>query len=213
VNDGRDRAGRVAPDPARAGRCPRPPGAGVTPAESAPAAASPATGGRPTVDGAPSTMDGVAPTAPPGTRVLLVGIGNELRHDDAAGPRVVRAVQGLVGWDTLVVHGLTPELADDLAAVDLVIFVDANADPFLPRPTWRSHDPPAQGPAAAVLLGHALTVPVLLALTSWLHGRAPRAVTLELPGHAFCIGECLTPRAAQGVATAIEALLRLHAGC
>lgn len=208
MNGGRDRAGRAAPAPARAARGPR---SSPEPAEDG---APPAMDGAPpAIDGAPPAMDGVAPTAPPGTRVLLVGIGNELRHDDAAGPRVVRAVQGLVGWDTLVVHGLTPELADDLAAVDLVIFVDANADPFLPRPTWRPQDPPAQGPAAAALLGHALTVPVLLALTSWLHGRAPRAVTLELPGHAFCIGECLTPRAAQGVATAIEALLRLHAGC
>jgi hypothetical protein len=39
----------------------------------------------------------------------------------------------------------------------------------------------------------------------------PAAVMLELPGYAFCIGERMTPRAAQGVAAAIEALLRLHA--
>jgi hydrogenase maturation protease len=158
-----------------------------------------------------AAMAGPPPAAPPGTRVLLVGIGNELRHDDAAGPRVVRAVQELVGWDTLVVQGLTPELADDLAAVDLVIFVDANVDPRLQVPTWRPQAAPAEGPAAAMLLGHALDVPVLLALTSWLHGRVPAAVTLEMPGYAFCIGERLTPRAAQGVAAAIEALLWLHA--
>lgn len=178
--------------------CAVPAGACVAPRAAAPTGAAPPVAGPP-------------PAAPPGTRVLLVGIGNELRHDDAAGPRVVRAVQELVGWDTLVVHGLTPEMADDLAAVDLVIFVDANIDPLLDRPTWRPQMAPAEGPAAALLLGHALDVPVLLALTSWLHRRVPTAVTLELPGFAFCIGERLTPRAAQGVASAIEALLWLHA--
>jgi hydrogenase maturation protease len=196
----------AAPAGAEPTTCAVPAGAGADPTTCVlPAGAGAAAGvGPPAVAGTP-------PTAPPGSRVLLVGIGNELRHDDAAGPRVVRAVQELVGWDTLVVHGLTPELADDLAAVDLVVFVDANVDPGLQVPTWRTQAAPAQGPAAALLLGHALDVPVLLALTSWLHGRVPAAVMLELPGYAFCIGERLTPRAAQGVASAIEALLRLHA--
>jgi hypothetical protein len=138
-------------------------------------------------DSAAGAPAGVPPALAPCERVVLLGIGNELRGDDGAGPRVARALGGRVPWDLRAVHGLTPELADDLADCDLALFVDAHADPALERPAWRLHERPreplrgpaadaaasqAPAPPAPALLGHALDVPRLLALTRLLHGRA-----------------------------------------
>jgi hydrogenase maturation protease len=157
-------------------------------------------------DAAPAT--GGPPALRPGDRVLLLGIGNDLRGDDGAGPAVARALEGRVPWDVRAVHGLTPELADDLAEVDLALFVDAHADLALARPTWSHHRVEAAAPGTP-LLGHTLDVPALLALTAQLHGHAPRAATLSLPARDFSLGETLSPEAAAGVDAAVVRLLEL----
>ena len=76
--------------------------------------------------------DGARPGrgATPMTPFLVIGYGNELRGDDAAGPCVAR---GVADWgrpevDGLAVHQLTPELAPALAGAEVVVFVDACAD-------------------------------------------------------------------------------------
>jgi hypothetical protein len=60
------------------------------------------------------------------------------------------------------------------------------------------------------VLGHALDVPTLLALTRRLHGRVPPAATLALPARDFGLGERLTPVAEAGVRRAFEVLTALH---
>jgi hydrogenase maturation protease len=160
----------------------------------------------------PEGVDGPPPRPVLGGRVVLFGIGNDLRGDDGAGPAVARALEGRVPWDLRVAHGLTPELADDLAACELALFVDASADPGLARPTWTTHGAAPQAPASP-LLGHALDVPALLALTARLHGRVPAAATLALPARDFGLGERLTPTAADAVRAAVEALAALAADC
>ncbi len=189
-------------------------------AGAAAAAAAPKEGAPAPDAGAPAVL-GPAPRLAAGERVLLLGIGNDLRGDDGAGPRVARALEGRVAWDLRAVHGLTPELADDLAACDVALFVDADADPARERPAWQHHHVRAAAAGAAtagagsapgaLLLGHALDVPALLDLTVRLHGGAPRAVTLALPARDFALGETLTPAAAAGVEAAIQALLALSA--
>lgn len=158
----------------------------------------------------PAVIRGPAPRVGPRDRVLLFGIGNDLRGDDGAGPRLARALDGAVPWTVHVVHGLTPELADDLVAADVALFVDAAADPTLDAPTWVAHDAPVSG-RGGQLLGHALDVPGLLAWCVALHGRAPRAATLTLPARDFALGETLTPVAEAGVAAAVAALRALAA--
>ena len=158
-----------------------------------------------------AALRGPAPRVAPGARVLLYGIGNDLRGDDGAGPRLARALDGVVPWTVRVVHGLTPELADELVGADLALFVDAAADPTLDAPTWIAHAPPARG-RAGQLLGHALDVPGLLAWCVALHGCAPRATTLSLPARDFSLGETLTPTAEAGVAAAVAALLAIARG-
>ncbi len=180
-------------------------------AGAAPAAAEPVAGAPAPDAGAPGAVMGSAPLLAAGERVLLLGIGNDLRGDDAAGPRVAQALDGRVTWDLRAVHGLTPELADDLAGCDVVLFVDAAADPTLERPGWKHHHVRRGGAPATPVLGHALDVPGLLDLSVRLHGGAPRAATLALPARDFALGETLTPEAAAGVEAAVAALLALSA--
>jgi hydrogenase maturation protease len=170
---------------------------------------SPAAGGA-TGDPAMQVV-GVPPPVAPGARVFLLGIGNDLCGDDGAGPAVVRALEGRVPWALHAVHGLTPELADDLAACDLALFVDASADPTLAAPTWTHHAAPQPGRGGG-LLGHALDVPGLLVWCAALHGRTPPAATLALPARDFGLGERLTATAGAGVAAAVDALLALARG-
>jgi hydrogenase maturation protease len=157
---------------------------------------------------ADSPVRGRPPPLLPGDRVLLIGVGNELRGDDGVGPHVARAVQAAVPWRILIVHGLTPELADDLAGCDVALVVDAHADPSLDRPAWTIHPPPGdEVPRSA--FGHALDVPSLLALTQLLHGRVPVAATLALPARSFGLGEAFTPVAAGAAVAAVDLLLAL----
>src|SRR5947208_15429626 len=69
----------------------------------------------------------LSPCLPVSVSILVVGYGNELRGDDAAGPRIAREVAawGLPQVRTLAAHQLTPELAAELAHADAAIFVDA----------------------------------------------------------------------------------------
>lgn len=60
-------------------------------------------------------------------RVVIVGVGNESRGDDAAGPRVARLLMD-GGLDTVVDSGTSPELDTWKIrefAPDTVLFVDA----------------------------------------------------------------------------------------
>jgi hydrogenase maturation protease len=153
-------------------------------------------------------LHGRPPPLLPGDRVLLIGVGNELRGDDGVGPHVARAVRGAVPWRILIVHGLTPELADDLAGCDVALVVDAHADPSLDRPAWTIHPPPGDAvPRGA--FGHALDVPSLLALTQLLHGRAPTCGTLALPARSFELGQTFSPLTARAAEEAVVSLTAL----
>jgi hydrogenase maturation protease len=174
-------------------------------AASAASATAPSGGGRDAVAGTP-------PSIAPGARVVLYGIGNDLRGDDGAGVRVAHALEGRVPWRVRAVHGLTPELADEIKDADVALFVDADADLTLERPTWCRHPLRSCGAAGGSLMGHALDVPGLLRLTSWLFDRTPAAATLSLPARSFDLGETLTAPAEAGVAVAIHALVRLARG-
>jgi hydrogenase maturation protease len=58
---------------------------------------------------------------------LVIGYGNTLRSDDGAGQIVANqiATWSLPNVRSLAVHQLTPELAENIANTDTVIFVDA----------------------------------------------------------------------------------------
>jgi hydrogenase maturation protease len=163
----------------------------------------------------------------PGRRLLVLGVGSTLRRDDAIGPAVAEALAASPlpgGVACRPVHGLVPELAVDLEAVDDVWFVDAAADPALERPTWarvvgaaasggglgaavgaarRGATPEAAKGAAG---GHALDPAALLAWTEAWCGRAPDAWTLALPAEDFGFGEGWSARGARSIEAALRDL-------
>ena len=64
-------------------------------------------------------------------KALIIGYGNPLRGDDGIGQAAAQALAQDATFDCTHVigcHQLTPELAECIAAVDLVVFVDAAAD-------------------------------------------------------------------------------------
>lgn len=158
-------------------------------------------------------VDSPLPTLAPS--ILVLGYGNELRGDDAVGPRVANAVADwqLAGVETLAVHQLTPELAADIASARAAIFVDAvlasaqagvEVRPILPA-------------EAAAALTHAADPRSLLALSQAAFGRCPPAWWVTIPVGNLEFGEGLSPLAERGLAVALGEIRRLceaiEAGC
>ena len=130
-----------------------------------------------------------------GAPALLLACGNSLREDDGVGLRIAEAVEKLLPEARLRVvaaQQFTPEMAADLAASHLVIFVDACAgdDPGAIRVC-------AVAPRADSRETHRLDPPALLAMAGSLFG--------HIPEHAFA----LTVGAAQfGYRTEVSGPLR-----
>lgn len=143
--------------------------------------------------------------------VIVIGYGNDLRGDDAAGRRVADAVAArhLPGVRVLSVVQLTPELAADLAGCRLVVFVDASLadrdvsgrdiavrDVVPTEPDWR--------------LTHHATPSSLVTLAAALSS-APRAVVVTIPAADTALGTTLSPTAAAAVPRAVDRIVGLVA--
>ena len=117
---------------------------------------------------------------------LVIGIGNEFRGDDAVGPRLVNEVRPRHGLETMSVHQLTPELADQLNQVDRVLFVDAAVDR---EGVCLERIEPAQTRG----IGHAVSPEALLGWTRFAFGRQPEAWLLAVPAGSFGVGDPISP--------------------
>lgn len=119
---------------------------------------------------------------------LLIGYGSLLRRDDGVGQRIAAEVADweLPGVRSRPQHQLTPELAESLAEVDRVIFVDASLEG-----TGVEIQPLSPDSRPAVM-GHSLTPSSLLGMTQWLYERCPQAWLISIPGEEFGLGEELS---------------------
>lgn len=143
--------------------------------------------------------------APARAATLVIGYGNDLRRDDAAGRRAAEQVgdRGLPGVRVLSVPQLAPEHVVDVAACARVVFVDASivddtvtVRPVVPCwPGWRT----THHLAPASLLGLARTVGDV----------APPAVVVTIPISDAAVGLALSPRAAAGVRDAVARIVEL----
>ena len=154
-----------------------------------------------------------------GNSSLVIGIGNPLRGDDGIGWRLAAQLPAGAGLVVRCRQQLTPELAEELAAVERVLFLDAWLGPDgsgvasqlegvgVNRPSLRLplqlQELPApfelnqgSGPAAVWAgaepwggASHGLSPQGLLALSQSLYGQAPRAQQLLLPAHCFGHGD------------------------
>src|SRR5262245_15233412 len=136
---------------------------------------------------------------------LVIGYGNELRRDDGLGPRAARTVAGwgFPGVKVRALHQLTPELSEEIAHCDEVLFIDADC-----CPTEGVH-PRAVEPASSDTPSfHASSPASLLALVAAVWGRRPTAWLVTIPGCDFDYGEGLSPEAEVALARALVEVRR-----
>jgi hydrogenase maturation protease len=145
--------------------------------------------------------------------ILIIAYGNSLRQDDGAGLVLgCQLAQLWQGQDMAVrlveVHQLMPELAAEIAQVDvtMVVFVDTRVvDPASDDLTLQLSAVLQADPSPG--LGHHLDPGVLLLYASLLYGHRPPAWLVTVPGVAFDHGEGLSPvsQAALSAAPAMAA--------
>jgi hydrogenase maturation protease len=139
-------------------------------------------------------------------RMLIVGYGNPLRGDDAAGcaaaDRLFETIGERVNVRTL--HQLTPELAADAALVDELILIDAAADLPPGQVRWQQVEVPA---ASADLRPHHLDPAQLLLIARTLFGHAPATTLITIGGHSWGYDTPLSPPVERAVQEVVAALV------
>lgn len=123
--------------------------------------------------------------APAALHTLVIGYGSPIRGDDAIGPLAADALAAgpmPPGLTVLSRHVLTAELAEDLAAADRVIFLDAAVDGRPGEVRVRRLGPDA---AAISTMAHFLDPRELLAWCETLYCRTPQAWLVSAAGCSF----------------------------
>lgn len=137
--------------------------------------------------------------------ILVVGYGSPLRGDDAVGPYVVEQLAATAHqhFDTLVLHQLTPDVAEVVARRRLVIFVDAaiSAEQLRVERLFPARE--------AGDLGHQCGPREILALAECLYQARPAAWLVGIPAEDFSLGGSFSPKARQALAQAERAVLDL----
>jgi hydrogenase maturation protease len=138
-------------------------------------------------------------------RTLIVGYGNSLRGDDAAGCVAADRLHERLGdaADVRTMHQLTPELAADAAQVDDLILIDAAANLPAGQVRWQNVPLPA---ASAELRPHHLDPSQLLLLARTLFGHAPRTTLITIGGQSWGCDRPLSEPVALSVQEVIEAV-------
>ncbi|MBX3732550.1 MAG: hydrogenase maturation protease [Verrucomicrobiae bacterium] len=145
--------------------------------------------------------------------LLVIGYGNTLRGDDAAGPIAAGAVAslGLPGTRVETRHQLVPELSADIATAGIVIFMDAGTltDRDPPRVTQLRSLRVTGRPMRQPLFGHHLDPSAVLAVAARVYGRRPAAWLLTITAEAFEAGSAPSPRCTQGIAEATRIVVSI----
>jgi len=132
---------------------------------------------------------------------LLIAIGNTLRRDDGAAHRVLELVGPAPGMRAVNCHQLTPEVAEDVAGADQVVFIDADL-----RPGEARLEVLEAGAGWNALGGHALRPWEVLALAVKLFGFGGKAWLCHVPGVDFEEGEGLSSTAERNALAAADLL-------
>lgn len=126
-------------------------------------------------------------------KVLIIGYGSPLRGDDNIGCHVAQMLEHQYHDDPEVrvigSHQLTPEMAEDVAASEFVLFLDAAAG----KPAGRIQQRAVKPQPGPLSFSHSLDPALLLAATMELYGSVPRAELLTIVGAAFELGDRFSP--------------------
>ena len=149
---------------------------------------------------------------------LVIGYGNPLRGDDGAGwhaAGLLAADRRAADVTVLRRHQLTPELAEDVSAADLVVFVDASVEGTAPGAVVATEIDPGGGAAwaAGQAWSHHLDPAGLVAMAEALYGHAPPATVVRVGACDLDAGTDLSPvvgRAMPDVLSAVVAVIERH---
>jgi hydrogenase maturation protease len=146
--------------------------------------------------------------APPAGKTLIVGYGNPDRQDDGVAWHIVRRIADQTGCEVfeqidkdlstaaspvlVCMLQLIPELAEALADVERVCFVDAHTGAYAQDIRFETIRPDFQSSPFT----HHLTPQTCLVLAESMYGRAPRAVVCSIRGYEFGFERALSPRTA-----------------
>jgi hydrogenase maturation protease len=142
--------------------------------------------------------------------VLVVGYGNTLRGDDGVGRVVAERLAAdprLRGADVRAVHQLTPELASDVSAANLLVLVDASTDTPEGSVLVQALPPVATAGSSS----HHVGPSTLVALARELWGAAPPVYLVEVGVETMDVGDRLSPRVDDAVPVAMDAVVALVA--
>ena len=140
---------------------------------------------------------------------LIIGYGNPLRGDDRIGQAVAEALAGEAASHSarvIVCHQLTPDLAPDIAAARLVVFVDAAVN-IRPGVVAVREVRGASAPSTGLV--HTASPAALLELALRLYGGAPDAYIVTVGVGSLALSEALSPAVAAAVPEAVAAVTRL----
>lgn len=128
-------------------------------------------------------------------RCLILACGNTLREDDGVGPFLASWAEERWREDprirVLCDHQWTPEMAEEVAGAETVVFVDASLDQVPGHILLRELSPVSLKPG---LVTHHLGAAELLSVAQDLYGVQPRrACLLTIGAGSIELGEGLSP--------------------
>lgn len=141
--------------------------------------------------------------------VLVIGYGNTLRSDDGAGQVVAEKIGQceLPGVRSLAVHQLTPELTDDIAQADTVIFIDAVATSAENPVSLKIEQIQAQDDHPN--FGHSCNPRSLLSWTQVLYGKVTKAYWVLIPAVHLDFGEEFSDITQRGIDASLNQVKQL----
>lgn len=145
-------------------------------------------------------------------KILVIGLGNTLRGDDALGRIAAQRLRSVVDLRTVTIIDQcapTPELAAEIGGASLVFFLDASID----GPTDQIVTSCLTASETAQAMAHRYDALTLLGLSQQLYGHVPETFAITFRGDSFDFSDCqLSPRAEVACDTIVEQTLRLIAG-
>lgn len=142
---------------------------------------------------------------------LVVGYGNALRTDDGLGWHAAQRLgedPRLAGVTILQRHQLVPELALDISAADLVVFIDASTS-LAPGEVSVEVVEPREGVGGT---SHHVTPCTLMALSRQLYGRvAPQVFVVSCGVQSVAMGERLSSAVEAALPRVVDVVVGLVA--
>jgi len=124
-------------------------------------------------------------------RILILSVGNRLRRDDGVAHYVVNLLKRTTGVQTRAVFQLTPDLAQEIADFDAILFIDADASAA--AVSLERLEPSM---AHAPTLTHVSQPAEVVELSRVLFGFNGKAYLCRIPVEDLSAGEGLSLRAA-----------------